>query len=57
MWLLWVAVHIAQLIGFRNRIVVLVEWAWLYMTRQRGARVVIPSEDLPAPGGATPLKS
>jgi NADH dehydrogenase len=40
-WVLWVAVHIAYLIGFHNRFVVLVEWAWLYTTRQRGARVIL----------------
>ena len=33
--------HIFYLIGFRNRFVVLFEWAWLYCTRQRGARVIL----------------
>jgi len=40
-WVVWVFVHIAYLIGFRNRVLVLFEWAWLYCTRQRGARVVL----------------
>ncbi|MSR61362.1 MAG: NAD(P)/FAD-dependent oxidoreductase [Planctomycetes bacterium] len=40
-WVLWVFVHIFYLIGFRNRFVVLFEWAWLYLTRQRGARVIL----------------
>ncbi len=40
-WVLWVFVHIFYLIGFRNRFVVLFEWAWLYCTRQRGARVIL----------------
>ncbi|MGH7290791.1 MAG: NAD(P)/FAD-dependent oxidoreductase, partial [Myxococcota bacterium] len=31
-WLLWLAVHITQLIGFRNKLLVLVEWAWEYFT-------------------------
>jgi len=47
-WVLWVFVHILYLIGFRNRAVVLFEWAWLYCTRQRGARVIVgraPRED------------
>ena len=39
-WLLWVFVHIFFLIGFRNRVVVLFEWAWSYLTFQRGARVI-----------------
>lgn len=39
-WLLWLAIHILYLIGFRNRIVVLVEWAWAYVTYDRGARLI-----------------
>jgi NADH dehydrogenase len=40
-WVLWVFVHVFYLIGFRNRFVVAFEWAWLYLTRQRGARVIL----------------
>jgi NADH dehydrogenase len=40
-WLVWAMVHVAWLIGFRNRFVVLFEWAWLYFTQQRSARVII----------------
>ena len=39
-WLAWVLVHIAFLIGFRNRFIVLFEWAWAYVTFQRGARLI-----------------
>lgn len=39
-WQLWIWVHIFFLIGFRNRIIVLFEWAWSYLTFQRGARVI-----------------
>ena len=39
-WLLWVFVHILFLIGFRNRVIVMFEWAWSYLTFQRGARVI-----------------
>jgi NADH:ubiquinone reductase (H+-translocating) len=39
-WLAWLAVHIFFLIGFRNRMVVLLEWAWSYFTYQRGARLI-----------------
>ena len=39
-WLLWLVVHIAWLIGFRNRLVVLIDWAWAYFTYQRNARIV-----------------
>jgi NADH dehydrogenase len=39
-WLLWLFVHILFLIGFRNRIVVMLQWAWLYFTFDRGARLI-----------------
>jgi len=39
-WLLWVFVHIFFLIGFRSRVLVMFEWAWSYLTFQRGARVI-----------------
>jgi NADH dehydrogenase len=40
-WLLWLVAHIYFLIGFRNRIVVLIDWAWAYWTFERNARIVI----------------
>jgi len=40
-WLLWSLVHIFFLIGFRNRLRVMFEWAWYYLTRQPGARLII----------------
>jgi len=39
-WLAWLVIHIYFLIGFRNRLVVLVNWAWSYFTYQRGARLI-----------------
>ena len=39
-WLLWGLVHITFLIGFRNRIVVLMDWLWAYVTFKRGARLI-----------------
>src|SRR5881409_2337556 len=39
-WLAWLLVHIAFLIGFRNRFLVLFEWAWAYVTWHRGARLI-----------------
>jgi len=39
-WLAWLFVHIAFLIGFRNRFLVLFQWAWAYITWQRGARLI-----------------
>jgi len=39
-WLAWLLVHITYLIGFRNRLIVLLEWAWAYVTWSRGARLI-----------------
>ena len=47
-WLFWLFAHIYFLIGFRNRLLVLVEWAWAYWTFERNARVVAES-----PGAGT----
>jgi NADH:ubiquinone reductase (H+-translocating) len=40
-WLLWLVAHIYFLIGFRNRIVVLLDWAVAYWTQERNARIVV----------------
>jgi NADH dehydrogenase len=39
-WAIWLAVHIVYLIGFENRLLVLVRWAFAYLTRNRGARLI-----------------
>ena len=39
-WLAWLVVHIFFLIGFRNRLAVMFNWAWSYFTYQRGARLI-----------------
>jgi NADH dehydrogenase len=39
-WLFWLFAHIYFLIGFRNRLIVMVDWAWAYFTYERSARVV-----------------
>jgi NADH dehydrogenase FAD-containing subunit len=43
-WLLWGLVHIFFLIGFRNRIAVMLDWIWAYLTFQRGARLITGSD-------------
>jgi len=40
-WLVWLSVHIFYLIGFRNKMLVLLQWAWSYMTWERGARLIV----------------
>lgn len=39
-WIAWLFVHIYYLIGFRNRMMVLMQWAWSYLTVRRGARLI-----------------
>jgi NADH dehydrogenase len=39
-WLVWVLVHILYLIGFRNRLLVMIQWSWAYLTYQRGIRLI-----------------
>jgi NADH dehydrogenase len=63
-WLAWLLVHILFLIGFRNRVIVMIQWAWSYLTYDRGARLITGSSELagwsasqlrtdsPAPGEA-----
>jgi NADH:ubiquinone reductase (H+-translocating) len=46
-WLAWLFIHIFFLIGFRNRIIVLVQWAWSYFTYERGARLITGDGHLP----------
>ncbi|MBA3346172.1 MAG: NAD(P)/FAD-dependent oxidoreductase [Gemmatimonadales bacterium] len=51
-WLIWIFVHIFFLIGFRNRLLVMIQWAWSYLTYGRGARLI--TEDLHPPAAAFP---
>lgn len=44
-WLAWLFVHILNLIGFRNRLVVFVQWAWAYFTYQRAIRLIAGGDD------------
>jgi NADH dehydrogenase len=39
-WVFWLVLHIVFLIGFRNRLLVLIQWAWAYFTYQRGVRLI-----------------
>ena len=47
-WLSWLFVHIFFLIGFRNRLMVLIQWAWSYFTYERGARLITGDTQLPS---------
>jgi NADH dehydrogenase len=48
-WLLWVTVHIFYLAGFRNRLSVMLQWAWSYFTYQRGVRLIVSEHGRHAP--------
>jgi NADH:ubiquinone reductase (H+-translocating) len=50
-WLAWLFVHILFLIGFRNRLLVFIQWAWSYVTYERGARLITGSTYLPGWSG------
>jgi NADH dehydrogenase len=61
-WLAWLGIHIFFLIGFRNRIVVIFEWALAYFTHQRNARLILDPRELPpdpppSPPAATPERA
>jgi NADH dehydrogenase len=65
-WLLWLGIHITFLIGFANRIVVLIRWAWSFSTKGRGSRLITgspllppieePDEPLPTPSSPDGLR-
>ena len=46
-WLIWAFIHIAFLIGFRNRVLVMLQWAWSYFNYERGARLITGTEEFP----------
>ena len=51
-WLAWLMIHIFFLIGFRNRVLVIFQWAWSYLTYQRGARLITGAPELQLPNVA-----
>ncbi|MCR5881346.1 NAD(P)/FAD-dependent oxidoreductase [Rhizobacter sp. J219] len=55
-WLFWLFAHIYFLIGFRNRLVVLIDWAWAYLTFERHARVVAETPRATESASAPPLQ-
>ena len=49
-WVLWLSVHLVRLIGFRNRLLVLINWAWNYLLYEHAVRLILPSESLARSG-------
>jgi len=61
-WLIWCVAHIYFLIGFRNRLAVILNWAWNYLTFQRGTRLITGltgsrMEDMETPADAAPRRA
>ena len=46
-WLIWLFIHIMYIVGFQNRVLVLVQWAWAYLSRNRSARLITGVKDQP----------
>lgn len=44
-WAAWLGIHMFFLIGFQNRLLVMIEWAWNYVTRNRSARLIVKYDD------------
>lgn len=56
-WLAWLFVHLMALVGFRNRLMVFMEWAWAYFSYQRSARIILSRAEssdgaVPSSGGS-----
>jgi NADH dehydrogenase len=56
-WLAWLFIHIFFLIGFRNRVLVFIQWAWSYLTYERGARLITGDNTLPGWLGMYPAET
>ena len=57
-WLLWLVIHIYYLTGFKNRLLVVLQWAWSYVSFRRGARLIVNKEwRLEAPEQTHPTRA
>ena len=53
-WWVWLVVHVAKLVGFRNRILVMVNWAWNYLSFERAVRLILPYQPQRSSGEVSP---
>jgi NADH dehydrogenase len=53
-WWFWLLMHVFFLIGFRNRVVVMLNWTWAYWTYQRAARIIFGGKDDSSPNDPAP---
>jgi NADH:ubiquinone reductase (H+-translocating) len=56
-WLIWLFIHLMYIVEFRSRIIVFIEWAFLYLTSNRGARLITGHTASDALGGTAPMKN
>jgi NADH dehydrogenase len=50
-WLAWLALHLVYLVGFRNKIVVFINWSWRYLSWGSGPRIIVGEEQVPEDDG------
>jgi NADH dehydrogenase len=53
-WLMWLFIHLMYLVGFRNRLLVFVQWMWNYFTYRRGVRLIVDYGEQSKRGKAAP---
>lgn len=56
-WLVWLAVHIFWLIGFRNRLLVMINWAWDYLFYERAVRLITSQGTIETQSSTSPPDS
>ena len=52
-WVIWLFIHLLYIVAFESRLLILIQWAWNYFTRNRGARLITGKDTLPPVGGET----
>jgi NADH dehydrogenase len=56
-WLIWLLVHLMYIVEFQSRILVFIQWGFLYITMNRGARLITGHAAADVLGGTEPMKS
>ena len=56
-WLIWLFIHLMYIVEFRSRVIVFVQWAFLYLTSNRGARLITGETASDALAGTAPMKT
>jgi NADH dehydrogenase len=46
-WLLWIFIHLLYIVQFQNRLLIMLQWAWLYISFDRSARLITGENPLP----------